>query len=95
MPLFLVERNFTDQVNISSEEFRQIKQITDELGPDWLFTFLSSDKKKAYCLYEATDPQQLRDHAEVIGLPADSILEVNQAWPEPGVKKEHRLDGIS
>lgn len=82
MPLFLVERNFAEQANISSEEFRQIKQITDELGPDWLFTFLSSDKKKAYCIYEANDPQQLLEHARVIGLPADSILEVSKAWPQ-------------
>jgi len=82
MPLFLVERNFAEQVNISSEEFRQIKEITTELGADWLFTFLSSDKKKAYCLYEATDPQQLREHAQLIGLPADSILEVTKVWPE-------------
>jgi hypothetical protein len=82
MPLFLVERNFAEQANISSDEFRQIKQITDEIGPDWLFTFLSADKKKAYCLYEATDPLQLREHAQVIGLPADSILEVNKVWPQ-------------
>ena len=81
MALFLVERNFDEQVQISNEGFRQIKDVTDELGADWLFTFLSADKKKAYCLYEATDTEQLREHAKVVGLPADSILEVNKAWP--------------
>lgn len=86
MPLFLVERNFPKQADISPDEFRQIKQITDELGPDWLFTFLSSDKKKAYCIYEAKNSQQLREHAQVIGLPADSILEVNKAWPQPAAE---------
>jgi hypothetical protein len=81
MALFLVERNFDEQAEISNEGFRQIKDVTDELGADWLFTFLSADKKKAYCLYEATDTEQLREHAKVVGLPADSILEVNKAWP--------------
>jgi len=84
MPLFLVERNFAEKVDINDEGFRQIKDITDEMGADWLFTFLSADKKKAYCLYEATDTQQLREHAQVVGLPADSILEVNKAWPLAG-----------
>jgi len=81
MPLFLVERNFPEKADISEEDLRQIKQVTDELGPDWVFTFLSSDKKKAYCLYEARDPEQLREHAQVVGIPADSIMEVNRAWP--------------
>lgn len=82
MPLFMVERNWSKQVDISQEEFRQIKEVTDELGPDWLFTFLSADKKKAYCLYEANNPEQLREHAQVIGLPVDSILKVNKVWPD-------------
>ena len=81
MPLFLVERTFAEKVDIDDEGFRQIKDITEEMGANWLFTFLSADKKKAYCLYEATDPQQLREHARVVGLPVDSILEVNKAWP--------------
>lgn len=82
MPLFLVERNFAEKADFTEEEFRQIKQVTDELGPDWVFTFLSSDKKKAYCLYEARDPEQLQEHAHVVGIPADSIMEVNRAWPQ-------------
>ncbi|MDX1554686.1 MAG: DUF4242 domain-containing protein [Xanthomonadales bacterium] len=83
MALFLVERNFDEQVDFTDEGFRQINDVTDELGADWLFTFLSADKKKAYCLYEARDTEHLREHAKVVGLPADSILEVSKAWPLP------------
>lgn len=82
MPLFLVERNFDDEVRLSSEELRQVKQVTNELGADWLTTFLSADRKKSYCLYEATDPDQLMEHAKVIGLPANVIVEVSRLWPE-------------
>jgi hypothetical protein len=85
MALFLVERNFAEQLQMSSEGFRQIKQITDEIGPDWLFTFLSADKKKAYCIYEAKDPQQLIEHAQVIGLPADVVVEVSKVWPQAAI----------
>jgi len=83
MPLFLVERNFDDEVRLSSEELQQVKQITSELGADWLSTFLSADRKKSYCLYEATDLDQLREHSKIIGLPANAIVEVSQMWPEP------------
>jgi len=82
MPLFLVERDFDDEVNISAEGLRQIKQITSELGADWLYTFLSADRKKSYCLYEATGRDQLLEHAQVIGLPANTIVEVSKMWPD-------------
>jgi hypothetical protein len=82
--MFLVERNFAEQLKLGSDEFNEINKITDDLGANWLASFLSADKKKTYCLYEARDPEQLRQHAQVLGLPADSIVEVSRFWPEPG-----------
>lgn len=84
MTLYLVERDFSEKVNMSTEELEQIKQITSELGADWLFTFLSADKKKSYCIYEATDTDQLMKHAQVIGLPINDIVEVSRMWPGEG-----------
>ena len=84
MPLFQVERNFADEVQLSSEDFHQINDITDVIGAHWLTSFLSADGKKTYCLYEAKDTQQLREHAKVTGLPADVIVEVSRFWPETG-----------
>jgi len=81
MPVFLVERNFAEKLNLSSESIEQINDITTELGAEWLFSFLSADGKKTYCVYEARDPQQLREHAKVIGIPADEIVQVNRFWP--------------
>jgi hypothetical protein len=83
--MFLVERNFAKQLKLGSEEFHQINDITNEIGANWLYSFLSADGKKTYCLYEASDTQQLVEHAQVIGLPADVIVEVSKFWPEaPG-----------
>ena len=84
MALYMVERDFSEEVNMSAEELEQIKQITSELGADWLYTFLSADKKKSYCIYEATDTDQLMKHAQVIGLPINDIVEVSRMWPGQG-----------
>jgi hypothetical protein len=42
----------------------------------WLFSFLSADKRKTYCLYEAPNPEAIRAAARRLGLPADTIVEV-------------------
>ena len=82
MPIYLVERNFDQELDISSDQLDQINQITSEIGAHWLTTFLSADGKKSYCLYEASDKEQLRQHSKVVGIPADEILEVNRMWPK-------------
>ncbi len=82
MPLYLVERNFAERIKLSSESIHQINDITDELGANWLYSFLSADGKKSYCLYEAKDPQQLLEHARIVGIPANVIVEVSRFWPD-------------
>jgi len=82
MGLFLVERNFAEQLKLSADSMYQINDITTEMGARWLYSFLSSDGKKTYCLYEAKDPQQLLEHAKVVGIPADVIVEVSRFWPD-------------
>ena len=82
MPVFLVERNFAEQLDLDSESVRQINDITNEIGARWLTSFLTADGKKTYCLYEAKDPEQLLEHARVVGIPADEIVQVDRFWPE-------------
>jgi Protein of unknown function (DUF4242) len=53
MPRFMIERNFAEQLELTSEGAQCVRQINDEKGVKWLFSFLSADKKKTYCLYEA------------------------------------------
>ena len=38
--------------------------------------FLSADKKKTYCLYEAPNPEAIREAARKLNLPADVIVEL-------------------
>ena len=43
------------------------------------FSFLSADKKKTYCLYEAPNPEAIREAARKLNLPADVIVELGES----------------
>jgi hypothetical protein len=76
MPLFLIERNFVEEVSLDQAGTLQIKQINDEVGVEWLFSFLSADKRKTYCLYEAPNEEAIRVAARRANVPADVIIAV-------------------
>ena len=58
--------------------FIEIKSVNDEVGIKWILSFLSADKRKTYCLYEADDEAVLRKHAADLGLPYDTIIQVDE-----------------
>jgi len=73
----MVERQFADELEASAEQADQINLINDEEGVRWLYSFLSADKRKTYCLYEAPFADSIRRAAERAGLPADAVVEVS------------------
>ncbi|MHA7652202.1 DUF4242 domain-containing protein [Mycobacterium sp. ML4] len=77
MPIFMVERNYAEELEPSLDAADGINRINDEAGVRWLYSFLSADKRKTYCLYEAPSPEAIRSAADRAGLPADVIVEVN------------------
>ncbi len=81
MPLFLIERNYAEQLDVTAEGVREITEINQDIGVHWLFSFLSADKKKTYCLYEASDSEAIREAARRAGVPADVIVEVSEINP--------------
>jgi hypothetical protein len=76
MPIFMVERQFAEELEASAEQADEINRINDEEGVRWLYSFLSADKRKTYCLYEAPFADSIRRAAERAGLPADVVVEV-------------------
>ena len=82
MPRFLIERNFADEVEATRDIADNIIRINDEEGVRWLFSFLSPDKRKTYCLYEAPNPEAIRVAARRANLPADLVIEVSEIRPE-------------
>ena len=82
MPLFVIERNFADQLEMTKEEADNVKAVNDDVGVKWLFSFLRADKKKTYCLYEAPSVEAICEAAARAGVPADVIVEVDELRPE-------------
>jgi hypothetical protein len=82
MPLFLIERNFAEEVALDDAGVSHIRQINDEIGIQWLYSFLSADKRKTYCLYEAPNAEAIRVAAGRLELPADAIIAVSEVRPE-------------
>ncbi|MFI5048899.1 MAG: DUF4242 domain-containing protein [Gaiellales bacterium] len=81
MPLYVIERNFADQLELTDDDVRLIQTVNGDEGVHWLFSFLSADRRKSYCLYEAPSPDKLMDAARRANVPADSIIEVTRFTP--------------
>jgi hypothetical protein len=82
MPLFLVERNFAEDVMLDDAAASSIRHINDEIGIQWLYSFLSADKRKTYCLYEAPSAEAIRVAAGRLSIPADVVIPVSEIRPE-------------
>jgi hypothetical protein len=82
MPLFLVERNFAEELELSADDVLGIEAINDDVGVRWVYSFLSADKRKTYCLYEAPTADLIREAARRNNVPADAIIEVTDVRPQ-------------
>ncbi len=77
MPIFMVERQFAEQLDVDPESAVEINAINEASGVSWLSSFLSADKRKTFCLYQADDIDAIRTAAVRAGLPADAIMELS------------------
>jgi Protein of unknown function (DUF4242) len=82
MPLFVIERAFAEDVDVSGEDIRAIDEINADEGVRWIFSFLSADRRQSYCLYEAPSAEAIRAAARRSDLPADAVVEVGPASQE-------------
>jgi HEAT repeat protein len=78
MPRFQIERNFAEELEVTKDDVDRVQRINDETGVKWLISFLSADKKKTYCLYEAPSAEAIRLAAKRANVPADVIIEVTR-----------------
>ena len=61
-----------------------VNRINADEDVRWLRSFLSADKRKTYCLYEAPSADAIRRAAQRAGLPADVIVELGAAVQPDG-----------
>jgi len=87
MPRFIIERNFAEQLEPTRDGVTALTQINTDVGVHWLFSFLSADKKKTYCLYEAPSAEAIREAARRANLSADVISEVSDLKPEQFIQQ--------
>ena len=78
MPIFMIERRYASQLEANVESIEGISRANEAEGVSWLYSFLSADKRRTYCLYDAPSPEAIRRAAERAGLPADVIIEVTE-----------------
>jgi len=77
MPLFIIERNYAQAVEVNASGVKAILEVNEDCGVKWLTSFLSADKRKSYCLYEASNPEDLREAARRANVPIDAITELS------------------
>lgn len=80
MDRYVVERTLPGAGVLSEQELRDISAKSNEvlagLGTDvrWIQSYVSDDK--LYCVYDATDPALIEEHARRGGFPCDQVSPV-------------------
>jgi len=84
MPRYLIERTFTGSLKLPANgEKDRMSFINNnyECNATWLYSFVSDDRKKTYCIYEAPTPEAVRKAAGRNNIPVDKIIEVSVLDP--------------
>jgi hypothetical protein len=81
MPLYMIERTFAEQLDLTNDDIQLIEEINGDEGVHWLFSFLSADRRRTYCLYEAPSPEAIVAAARRANVPADAVVEVGAGTP--------------
>jgi hypothetical protein len=86
MPRYMVERTFQGGLAIPlTDEGAAVCQTVvgnnAEDGVTWIHSYVSQDKQKTYCIYDAPNPEAIRRTAEKNKLPVDKITQVSVLDP--------------
>ena len=86
MARYMVERTFPGGLNLPPTEeganaCLNVVGKNGELGVTWVHTYVSEDKGKTFCIYDAPTPEAIRQAAQRNGLPIDKITRVSVLDP--------------
>jgi uncharacterized protein DUF4242 len=86
MPRYVVERTFPDGLAIPAdpkgeEACLAVVVRNGDYGVTWIHSYVSTDKKKTYCVYDAPSPEAIRKTATHNELPVDRITQVRVLDP--------------
>ncbi len=86
MPRYLIERTFSEGLEIlddSKSVDECLKIVSNNLYDEvtWVHSYVSDDKSKSFCIYDAPSPEAVRRAARRNNLPIDKITEVRVLDP--------------
>lgn len=86
MPRYMVERTFPDglEIPVNDEGAKVCGVVVGNNateGVTWVHSYVSDDRKKTFCIYDAPTPEAIRRTATKNGLPVDNITEVRVLDP--------------
>jgi Protein of unknown function (DUF4242) len=86
MPRYIVERAFPGRWLIpagveGAECCRAVVERNADDGVTWVHSYVSDDKTKAFCVYDAPNPEAIRKTAARNELPVERITQVRVLDP--------------
>ena len=86
MPRYVVERTFPHGWVIppggeGSNQCLELVERNADDGVTWLHSYVSDDKRRAFCVYDAPSPEAIRKTAARNDLPVDRITQVRVLDP--------------
>ncbi len=86
MPRYVVQRAFPAGLGIpitdgGAELCRGVIDRNAEEGVTWITSFVSADKTRTFCIYDAPSPEAIRKTAARNELPVDEITAVSVLDP--------------
>jgi hypothetical protein len=82
VPQFVIERDVAGAGRFSDAEIREVSvkslEILRQLGPEirWIHSYVTDDK--IYCIYYSPDEITIREHARLLGVPANRVAAVRR-----------------
>ena len=82
MPEYVIERDIPGAGSLTEDEIREVSlrslAVLKEMGASiqWMHSYVTDDK--IYCVYFAQNEEQIRQHAERVGLPANRVSAVRR-----------------
>ena len=86
MPRYMVQREFPDGLDVpaNADGAAAMLGVVDknaQEGVTWVHSYVTDDKKRTFCVYDAPTPEAVRVVADRNGLPVNGIDEVRVLDP--------------
>lgn len=86
MPRYMVERHFPEGFRVPADEtgaeaLRGVVARNADEGVTWVHSYVSADKTRTFCVYDAPSPDAIRSVGAKSGVPVGDIHEVSVLDP--------------